>query len=93
MLDLPVRAGVRHGGPIDADVVFIVELEELCPSELHVVVRDNGFWDSKAMDDVKEEHTACSKLIAEVGREDTLGTVDHEEWHVAGGPAGVVLWL
>ena len=44
-----------HGGPIDADVVFIVESKELCPSEVHVVVRDNGVRDSKAMDDVKEE--------------------------------------
>ena len=37
------------------DVVFIVELEELCPAELRAVVRDNGVRDSKAMDDVKEE--------------------------------------
>ena len=28
----------------------------------------------------------CS--IIEVGREDSLGTVDHEEWCVAGGPVG-----
>ena len=55
MLDLPVRAGVRHDDPIKADVVFIVELEELFFSELHAVVHDNGVWDSKAMDDVKEE--------------------------------------
>ena len=55
MLDLPVRAGVCHGGPIDVDVVFIVESEKLLPSELHAVVHDNGVWDSKAMDDVKEE--------------------------------------
>jgi hypothetical protein len=31
MLDLPVHAGVHHGGPIDADVVFIAELEEFVP--------------------------------------------------------------
>ena len=55
MRDLPVCAGVRHGDPIDVDVVFIVESEELFPSELHVVVCDNGVWDSKVMDDVKEE--------------------------------------
>ena len=41
--------------PIDVDVVFIVELEELFLSELRAVVRDNRVWDSKAMDDVKEE--------------------------------------
>ena len=46
---------MRHGGPIDADVVFIVESEELFPDELRVVVCDNGVRDSKAMDDVKEE--------------------------------------
>ena len=47
--------GVRHGGPIDMDVVFIVESEELCPGELHAIVHDNGVWDSKAMDYVEEE--------------------------------------
>ena len=54
-LDLPVRAGVRHGGPIDPDVVVITELEELLSGELRVVVRDDGVWDPKAMDDVEEE--------------------------------------
>ena len=54
-LDLPVHAGVHHGSPIDVDVVFIAELKELFPSELRVVVHDNGVRDSKAMDDVKEE--------------------------------------
>ena len=56
MLDLPVHAGVCHGGPINADVVFIVELEELLSSELRAVVRDDGVQDPKAMDDVEEEH-------------------------------------
>ena len=46
---------MRHGDPIDVDVVFIAELEELFPGELHAVVRDNGVRDSKAMDNVKEE--------------------------------------
>ena len=46
---------MRHGGPIDVDVVFIIESEELFPGEQRVVVRDNGVRDSKAMDDVKEE--------------------------------------
>ena len=27
------------------------------------------------------------RSIVEVSREDSLGTVDHEEWHVAGGPS------
>ena len=48
--------GVRHGGPIDADVVFIVESKELLSSELRAIVHDDGVRDPKAMDDVKEEH-------------------------------------
>ena len=47
--------GVRDGGPIDPDVVFITESKELLSGELHVVVRDDGVWDSKVMDDVEEE--------------------------------------
>ena len=54
--------GVRHGGPIDADVVFIVESEELLSSELCAVVRDNGIWDSKMIDDVKEEQHGLLEL-------------------------------
>ena len=42
MLDLPVHAGVCHGGPIDMDVIFIIELEELLLDELCAVVHDNG---------------------------------------------------
>ena len=55
MLDLSVRVGVCHSSPIDVDVVFIAESEELLSSELRAVVRDDGVWDPKAMDDVKEE--------------------------------------
>ena len=44
------------------NVVFIVELEELFPGELRAVVRDNGVWDSKAMDDVKEEQHGLFRL-------------------------------
>ena len=47
--------GVRHGGPIDTDVVFIVEPKELLSSELHAIVCDDGVWYSKTVDDVKEE--------------------------------------
>ena len=46
---------MRYGSPINADVIFIVELEELLPGELRAVVRDNGVRDSKAKDGVKEE--------------------------------------
>ena len=47
--------GVRHSGLIDVDVVVITKLEEFLPYELRVVVHDDGVWDSKAMDNVKEE--------------------------------------
>ena len=46
---------MRNGGPIDPDVVFSAESKELFSDELHVVVHDDGVWDSKAMDDVEEE--------------------------------------
>ena len=46
---------VRHGGPIDADVVFITESDDLLLGELRAVVHDNGVRDSKAMNDVEEE--------------------------------------
>ena len=54
--------GVRHDGPINTDVVFITELEELLPSERCVIVRDNGVRDSKAMDDVEEEQYSLLRL-------------------------------
>ena len=46
---------MRDGGPIDPDVVFIVESKELFFGELHTIVRDDGVWDSKTMNDVEEE--------------------------------------
>ena len=46
---------MRYGGPVDADMIFIVELEEFFFGELHVVVRDNVVRYSKAIDDIKEE--------------------------------------
>ena len=49
------RLGVRDGGPIDLDVVFITESKELLSDELRAVIHDDGVWDSKAMDDVEEE--------------------------------------
>ena len=44
---------MRDGGPIDLDVVFIIESKELLFGEL--CVHDDGVWDSKVMDDVEEE--------------------------------------
>ena len=55
MLDLPIRVGVHHGGPINTDVVFIIESEDLFLGELCAIVHDNGVWYSKEMDNVKEE--------------------------------------
>ena len=47
---------MRYSGPIDLDVLFIVESKEFLTDELCVVVHDDGVWYSKAMDDVEEEH-------------------------------------
>ena len=46
---------MRHGSPIDADVVFIIESEELLSGELRAMVHDDRVRDPKGMDDVKEE--------------------------------------
>ena len=59
---------MRDGGPIDLDVVFITESKELLSGELRAVVRDDGVWDSKAMDDVEEEQHGCLDLTTEIRR-------------------------
>jgi hypothetical protein len=46
--DLPVRAGVRHGGPIDSDVVVIAELEEFLSRKLRTIIRNDGVRYPKA---------------------------------------------
>ena len=56
MLDLSVRLGVRDGGPIDPNVVFIAESKEFLAGELCAIVHDDGVQYSKAMDDVEKEH-------------------------------------
>ena len=43
------------GCPIDPDVLLIAELNEFPVGELRAVVRDDGVWYSKMMDDVEEE--------------------------------------
>jgi hypothetical protein len=53
-LNLPIRARVHHGGPVDVDVVVITEPEEFLPCELSAIIRDDRVWDSKLMDDVKK---------------------------------------
>ena len=54
--------GVRHSGPIDLVVVLVAESEELCFGELRAIVHDNRVWDSKAVDDVKEEQHGLLRL-------------------------------
>ena len=46
---------MRDGGPIDPDVLFIVESNEFLASELRAIIYDDGVRYSKAMDDVEEE--------------------------------------
>ena len=55
MFYLPVHSGVRYGGLVDVDVIFITKSEELLSGKLRAVVRDDGVRDPKVMDDVKEE--------------------------------------
>ena len=62
MLDLPICARLCHGGPIDPDVIFIAESEELLSGELRTIVRDDGVWNSKEMDDVEEEQHDLLRL-------------------------------
>ena len=50
-----VRSGVHDGGPIDLDVLFIVESNEFLVGELCAIVYDYGVWYSEVMDDVEEE--------------------------------------
>ena len=46
---------MRDGGPINSDVLFIIELNEFLVGELWAIVGDDGVWYSKMMDDVEEE--------------------------------------
>ena len=46
---------MHDSGPINPDVVFIIESKELLFGELCTIVRDDRVQDSKVMDDVEEE--------------------------------------
>ena len=66
MLDLPVRVGVHHVSPINADGVFIIELEELflvncVPLSVIMEFRTPKRWTMS-----RKNNTACSDLIAEI---------------------------
>ena len=67
MLDLPIRAGVHHGGPINVDVVFIIELEKLflvnyVPLSVIMEFRTPKRWTMS-----RKNNTACLDLITEIG--------------------------
>ena len=53
---------MRNNGPIDPDVLFIIESNEFLAGELCVVVCDVGVWYSKMMDDIEEEYHSLLKL-------------------------------
>jgi hypothetical protein len=55
VLDLSIHLEVCHDCLIHADVVIIIELEELLAGELCDIVDDDGIWDPKVVNDVYEE--------------------------------------
>ena len=58
---------MRDGGPIDPNVLFIVESNEFLAGELCAVVYDDGVRYFDAMDDVEEEQHSLLRL-------------DHGDW-------------
>ena len=58
---------MRDGGPIDPDVLFITESNELLTGELHAVVYDDGVRYFEAVDDVEEEQHSLFRF-------------DHGDW-------------
>ena len=68
MLDLPVRAGVRHGGPIDMDVVLSHNQRNfflLNYVSLSVIME---FGTPKRWTMSRKNSMAYSDLITEIGR-------------------------
>jgi hypothetical protein len=55
VLDLPVCEGVSDYCPVYTDVVLIVEIQELFPGELDVVVSDDKVGDPKVEDNVLDK--------------------------------------
>ena len=68
MLHLPVCAGVCHGGPIDVDVVFIVESKELFQVNCMLLSMIMEFETPKRWTMSRKNIMACSDLITEIGR-------------------------
>jgi hypothetical protein len=56
------------------DVVVAIETQELLSCELCDMVHDNGVWDPKAMDDIREErHCLLGLDVGEGSDLDPLG--------------------
>jgi hypothetical protein len=64
MLDLPVRSWVCDCGPVHPDVVIIIEIQELFPSELSASIVDDGVRDSKTENVLDEIHYLLGAIIA-----------------------------
>jgi hypothetical protein len=54
-LDLPVCMRVGYRGPVHPDVAVITEIQENFPSELSVVIGDDGVGDPEMENDVRDE--------------------------------------
>jgi hypothetical protein len=63
MFDLPIRAGVHHGGPIDSDVVVIAEPEEFLSCKLLSLSVMMEFGTPKRWLMSRKNSTACLDLI------------------------------
>jgi hypothetical protein len=68
VLDLPICAGVRYGGPIDADVVVIIESEESLPVNCVPLSVMMEFRTPKRWMMSRRNYTAYSDLIVEIGQ-------------------------
>jgi hypothetical protein len=65
---------MSHDCLVHTDVVVITETRELLSYELCDVVRDNGVWDPKAMDDSREErHRLLGLDVGEGSNLDPFG--------------------
>ena len=54
-LDLTISTQVSDQGPIDPDVVSIIEVQELLPGEVCSMVSDDTVRDTKPIDAIEEE--------------------------------------
>jgi len=59
MFYLPMGLWMSNCCLVHMYVVSFAKVQELLTYELRVVIRDNGVWDSKSMDDVYKEQHGC----------------------------------